>query len=111
MSRSPIRTPKCVPWASCAMSVAWMSAVAARPTRTTGRRASPTTGTASAQMIDPDNNDAAADLTTGRLIGSPVDCNLGAQGDLSGSTTVSPFAALHALLGLDLTSLASLSCE
>ncbi len=70
-----------------------------------------TTGTASAQLIDPDNNDAAADLTTGLVIGSPVDCNLGAQGDLSGSTTVSGFAALHALLGLDLTSRASLICE
>ncbi|TFH25240.1 MAG: hypothetical protein E4H03_01375 [Myxococcales bacterium] len=71
-----------------------------------------TTGAVSAQVIDPDNDDAAGDLTAGPTSGSPTAvCAVAAQGALSGLTTVNSFSALHSLLGADSVSETSLICE
>jgi hypothetical protein len=69
-----------------------------------------TTGSASAQVLDA-NNVEATTISSSALNGSPFNCAQVATSNTSGGKTVSTLPALHALLGNDLTTQSTLSCQ
>ena len=69
-----------------------------------------TTGSASAQVLDA-NNVEAATITSTMLTGAPFNCAQILTSNTSGGKTVSTLPALHALLGNDLTTQSTLSCQ
>jgi hypothetical protein len=69
-----------------------------------------TTGSATAQVLDADAVDGQS-ITAGPVSGSPFNCAEVSTSNTSGGKTVSTLPALNALLGNDLTTASSLSCQ
>lgn len=69
-----------------------------------------TTGSATATVIDANNTEGST-ITAGPLTGSPFSCAGVVSSNTSGGKTVSALPALHALLGADLVTTNTLSCQ
>ena len=69
-----------------------------------------TTGTASASVLDA-NNVEGTTINGGPLSGAPFNCAEVFTSNTTGGKTVSALPALHALLGQDLTTTNTLSCQ
>jgi hypothetical protein len=69
-----------------------------------------TTGSASAQVLDA-NNVEGTTISSSLMNGSPFNCAQVATSNTTGGKTVSALPALHALLGNDLTTQSTLSCQ
>lgn len=69
-----------------------------------------TTGSASAQVLDANNTEGVT-ISSATLNGAPFNCAQVVTSNTSGGKTVSTLPALHALLGNDLTTQSTLSCQ
>lgn len=69
-----------------------------------------TTGSASAQVLDADGVEGQV-INAGPISGSPFNCAEVSTSNTSGGKTVSTLPALNALLGNDLTTASTLSCQ